>query len=96
MDISRILSLEARMVLPDTMEAPPQGRGSQVSPPQEHLGPVSEVRGVFSNRDNSSISGRWPRAAGIGCVQGFSWTVLDNYSKEDFSCLVSGFLLGEL
>lgn len=49
--------LETCVMPSGTMESSPEGEGSQVSWRWGSLGPVSDVKSVFSNRDVSSTSG---------------------------------------
>lgn len=57
-------------------------------------GPISEVEGIFSNRDWLSTSGKEPSATTmVYKIVGVSWTLSTNNSKGDFSCLILGFLL---
>lgn len=63
-------------------------------PVQGSVSSVSELLGVFSNRDlffhlwwQSATKGNSKRL----CVLVFSWTTLANNSKEGFSCLLLGF-----
>jgi hypothetical protein len=61
------------------------------------MGPLSGVYDIFRNRDLTSIFVEKPKAIEIACdVLRVSWTILSNNSKEDFSCLVLGFLLDDL
>lgn len=55
-------------------------------------GSVSEVCGVFNDRDLPSTSRRPVKTIAITCnVVGVSWTTLSNNSKESLSCLELGF-----
>jgi hypothetical protein len=65
--------------------------------PQEHLGPVTQVYKISSNRNLPSTSEEKSSAAPIVCnVLGVSWTVLTNNSKGTSPCLVLKFMLGDI
>lgn len=60
---------------------------------QRPLGHLSEIYGIFSNRDLPSTSKEWPSKVVIACnVLAVSWTNFKN-SKEKFSYLMLAVLL---
>lgn len=78
-------------------EAGPQGGSFLINSSSRISGPcvTSEMHYIFRNTDLPVISGGKPKTTTVACnVLRVSWATMTNNSKQDFSCLVLRFLLG--
>ena len=63
--VGRLVAFEAYMVPSCSMKASPQDGSFRVRPSSGPLGLISEVHGIFSNRDLPVTSGRQPKPLAI-------------------------------